>query len=67
MSHQISVSTKQCGTCKYWDGDRNIVLNSGKPIYVKTGSNKENCIASQSSQKMYATSTCGKYLKWEKI
>lgn len=67
MSHQINVSTKQCGTCRYWNGDRSIRINAGKPLYVITDNSKHNCLVSQTNYQTYATNSCANFNKWEKL
>lgn len=62
----LRINEKKCGTCRFWNGDRDIEFGGNKPRYVKASALKALCIA-QKSKTVTPGNKCPKYQLWEKI
>ena len=62
----ISVRGKKCATCRFYNGNRQIVLSAYKPHLIKAESGSTPCMVNNKRQ-ITANGRCPAWQLWEKL
>lgn len=63
MAAPYHINSKQCATCRFWDGDRRPEFSGNRMIRVICSGLAARCIAQPNSAKRTPVNHCSKWLK----